>query len=41
MNARQIAPLYPRLENFRALTAEFDRKQKFQNAFLRDHLAIT
>lgn len=41
MNARQIAPLYPRLENFRALAAEFDPKQKFQNAFLRDHLATT
>ncbi len=36
MNARQIAPLYPRLGDFRALTAEFDPKGKFQNAFLRE-----
>ena len=38
MEAEAVAPLYPRLNDFRALAAEFDPKGKFQNGFLRDHV---
>jgi alditol oxidase len=39
-NSSQIAPLYPRLKDFRALAKEFDPKGKFQNAYLHDHVDI-
>jgi xylitol oxidase len=38
MNTTQIAPLYPRINDFRALTREFDPAGKFRNTFLRDHI---
>jgi alditol oxidase len=38
MNARQIEPLYPRIQDFRALTQEFDPKGKFRNAYIHDHI---
>jgi FAD/FMN-containing dehydrogenase len=38
MDASQISPLYPRMKDFRALTAEFDSKGRFNNKFLRDHI---
>ena len=38
MEAKAVDPLYSRLNDFRALTAEFDPKGKFQNRFLRDHV---
>ncbi|MGB6111357.1 MAG: D-arabinono-1,4-lactone oxidase [Acidobacteriaceae bacterium] len=38
MNTRQIAPLYPRIQDFRALTQEFDPKGKFRNRYIRNHI---
>ena len=38
MNAAQVAPLYPRFQDFRALAAQYDPKGKFHNRFLQDHL---
>lgn len=40
LNGSQIAPLYPRMQDFRALAKEFDPKGKFQNAYLHDHVEI-
>jgi len=40
MKSSQLAPLYPRMADFRALAKEFDPKGKFQNAFLHDHVDI-
>ncbi len=37
VNSAQIAKLYPRVADFRALAKEFDPKGKFRNAFLHDH----
>jgi xylitol oxidase len=39
-NSSQVAPLYPRLKDFRALAKEFDPKGKFQNAYLHNHVDI-
>ncbi|MSP01371.1 MAG: FAD-binding protein [Acetobacteraceae bacterium] len=36
--ARELAPLYPRLEDFRALARRFDPGGKFRNAFLDAHV---
>jgi alditol oxidase len=41
MNTRQIEPLYPRIQDFRALTQEFDPKGKFRNAYIHDHIETT
>ena len=38
MDTREIAPLYPRIQDFRALTQEFDSKGKFRNRYIRDHV---
>jgi xylitol oxidase len=38
MNTSQIAPLYPRIHDFRALTQEFDPKGKFRNRYMSDHV---
>jgi alditol oxidase len=38
MNTNQIAPLYPRMQDFRALVQEFDPKGKFRNRYIRDHV---
>ena len=38
MTTSQIAPLYPRIQDFRALTLEFDSKGKFRNRYIRDHV---
>jgi xylitol oxidase len=38
LNPAQIAALYPRLADFRALAKEFDPQGKFYNAFLHDHV---
>jgi alditol oxidase len=40
MDRSQIEPLYPRMKDFRSLTKEFDPTGKFQNAYLREHVAI-
>jgi alditol oxidase len=40
MGSSHIAPLYPRMKDFRSLTREFDPKGKLQNAYLRDHVNI-
>lgn len=37
LGSAQIAKVYPRIEDFRALAKEFDPKGKFRNAFLHDH----
>jgi xylitol oxidase len=39
MDSSQIAPLYPRMKDFRSLVKEFDPKGKFENAYLREHIA--
>jgi xylitol oxidase len=41
MKSEAIARLYPRLNDFRALAAEFDPQGKFQNDFLRQHVCAT
>jgi xylitol oxidase len=38
MNVSQIAPLYPRIDDFRALTHEFDPKGKFRNKYIHTHI---
>ena len=38
LKTNQLAKVYPRMADFRALAKEFDPKGKFQNAFLHDHL---
>jgi len=38
MNISQIQPLYPRIDDFRALTREFDPKGKFRNKYIHDHI---
>jgi len=38
LKTNQLAKVYPRMADFRALAKEFDPKGKFQNAFLRDHV---
>ena len=38
LNAAQLAPLYPRIADFRALTQQLDPGGKFRNKFLADHL---
>ena len=38
MNTSQIAPLYPRIQDFRALAQEFDPKGKFRNRYMSDHV---
>jgi xylitol oxidase len=38
MNTAQITPLYPRINDFRALCHEFDPKGKFRNKFIHDHV---
>jgi xylitol oxidase len=38
MKSSHVAPLYPRIEDFRALAKEFDPKGKFQNAYLHNHV---
>jgi len=38
MNISQIQPLYPRIDDFRALTREFDPKGKFRNKYIHDHV---
>ncbi len=40
MNASKLAPLYPRMSDFRALAKTFDPKGKFENAYLHDHVDI-
>ncbi len=37
-DAAQLAPLYPRLSDFRALAAHYDPAGKFRNAFLEKHV---
>lgn len=41
MDSSQIAPLYPRMKDFRSLVREFDPRGKFGNAYLREHIAIS
>ena len=38
MNTSTIAPLYPRLGDFRALAREYDPKGKFDNRYMSDHV---
>jgi xylitol oxidase len=38
MNTSQIVPLYPRIQDFRALSREFDPKGKFRNRYMSDHV---
>jgi hypothetical protein len=38
MDAAEISPLYPRIQDFRSLTLEFDPKGKFRNRYIRDHV---
>ena len=38
MNVSQIEALYPRINDFRALTHEFDAKGKFRNKYIHDHV---
>ncbi len=38
MKAKTIDPLYPRVNDFRALAAEFDPRGKFQNGFMKDRV---
>lgn len=38
METPQIAPLYPRLHDFRALTRHYDPNGKFRNRYIRDHI---
>ena len=38
MNTAQIEPLYPRINDFRALCNELDPKGKFRNKFIHDHI---
>ncbi len=38
MDSTEMAPLYPRMQDFRALTQEFDPKGKFRNRYIRDHV---
>lgn len=40
MEARQLGPLYPRFEDFRALAREFDPKGRFGNRFTHDHIDL-
>jgi xylitol oxidase len=40
MTGSQIAPLYPRLADFRSLVGEFDPHGKFLNDFLRLHVGL-
>ena len=40
MNISQIQPLYPRIDDFRALTREFDPKGKFRNKYIHDHIEM-
>ena len=37
-NAAEIAPLYPRMAEFRALSQHYDPEGKFRNAFLKEHV---
>ena len=38
MGAAQIQPLYPRIDDFRTLTHQFDPKGKFRNHFVHTHV---
>lgn len=38
LKTSQIAPLYPRLNDFRTLATEFDPKGKLRNTYLHDHI---
>jgi xylitol oxidase len=38
MDAGEIAPLYPRMKDFRELVRGFDAKGKFENRYLREHV---
>jgi alditol oxidase len=38
LQTNQLAKVYPRIQDFRALAKEFDPKGKFQNAFLHEHV---
>jgi xylitol oxidase len=40
METAQIAPLYPRFQDFRALAQELDPKGKFRNRYIHDHLGL-
>jgi xylitol oxidase len=40
LNAAQLAPRYPRIADFRALTQQFDPNGKFRNKFLAEHLYV-
>jgi alditol oxidase len=40
LQSSRIAPLYPRIKDFRALAAELDPKGKFQNAYMHEHVDI-
>ncbi len=38
MEAKEIAPLYPRMKDFRELVRGLDPKGKFENRYLREHV---
>ena len=38
MKTPEIAPLYPRMKEFRELVRGFDPKGKFDNRYLREHV---
>ena len=38
MDRARLAPLYPRMKDFRALTAQFDPDGRFRNRFMSDHV---
>ena len=40
MTTKQLAPLYPRMKDFRALTEEFDPKGKFRNKYIHEHIDV-
>lgn len=40
MEAKEIAPLYPRMGEFRALVREFDAQGKFENRYMREHVEV-
>jgi alditol oxidase len=41
LDSKEIAPLYPCIQDFRALTLELDPKGKFRNRYIRDRVDIT
>jgi xylitol oxidase len=40
METAEIAPLYPRIRDFRDLALEFDPNGKFRNRYIRDHVVF-